>query len=80
MKISKKFDHNVPLTKDELDNYIWEKLRINDEDHDDDAIKEKFKRFYEINKKDPLGLKADFIKWNSPAGENWRTISYNYYA
>lgn len=66
MKISKKFDRNIPLSEDQLDEYIWERLRLNDLDHDDDAIEEFYARYRKRQKEDPLKLKLEWIEWNSP--------------
>jgi hypothetical protein len=59
----------TPLNSDELDNYCWEKLRSNDEDHDEKEIKATFRYYRNMNKENPVKLRMEWLKWNSPVGD-----------
>ena len=57
----------TPLNEDQLDEFIWEKLRSCDEDHDQVQIEKTFNFYRNKNKKDPISLRMQWLRWNSPA-------------
>lgn len=53
-----------PLNEDELDSYVFDQLRLADEDKDEKAIEEAFAYYKAVNKRNPLRMRLLYNEWN----------------
>ena len=57
-------EYFVALNDDELDEYVFDKLRSCDEDKDEIAIEEGFRYYKKLNETNPVKLRMDYNDWN----------------
>ena len=53
-----------PLNEDELYSYVFDQLRLADEDKDEKAIEETFSYYKAVNKRNPLRMRLLYNEWN----------------
>jgi len=53
-----------PLNEYELYSYVFDQLRLADEDKDEEAIEETFSYYKAVNKRNPLRMRLLYNEWN----------------
>jgi len=53
-----------PLNEEELNSYIWDQLRLADEDKDEKAIENAFTYYKNFNERNPLMMREEFNEWH----------------
>tara|TARA_X000000950_G_C13792642_1_gene610026 strand:- start:767 stop:1066 length:300 start_codon:yes stop_codon:yes gene_type:complete len=57
-------EYFVKLNEDELDEYVFDKLRSCDKDKDEVEIERKFSYYKKLNEINPIKLRMDYNDWN----------------